>query len=289
MILLPIACLALLIGGGLAYFLLIKPAAVEGELSAEPLRGDELAPVLVDKTFADLTDLSALSETLAKQPLQLSSPLIGMEISAQGPQLRIGVRTGAETSFYRVSLTGSNRLEKYLQKQGVMFNKQRSEDLFRDGQKFVTELQKLNRSSEKDPSGLEKYRNTVGLASLVKGVGYHVVAEYQKEIFRCVYEDSEGRLYFLLPRGIRQFKIVARDQLTERHQKFSGAFQVRVSGSPVDLPPVTVAPKKSEKKPEKKDAEEEKAVEPVKKTEDEPPGMVDQPKAAKKKPMLKDG
>jgi hypothetical protein len=76
--------------------------------------------------------------------------------------------------------------------------------------KFVADYQKaLSKKTAGD--SISGYRDTLAIPSLVKGFGNQVVAQYGRGVYRCVYEDSEGGLYFLLPTGTSEFQIKGRE------------------------------------------------------------------------------
>ena len=95
---------------------------------------------------------------------------------------------------------------------------------------FVDALE--NRSPDgHELSGLAEYRNSVGLASLVRGFGYAIQAQIGKQVFPCVHEDAEGRLYFALPIDTREFELVGRPPLPKASAAglpFPGRYRVKV-------------------------------------------------------------
>lgn len=80
-------------------------------------------------------------------------------------------------------------------------------------------------------ANISDYRDVVALNSLVRGLGRHVLAGSAGKLYPCVFEDKDGKLYFVVPVGTRELKI------TEK------SFE----GQPTVLPPqfrldVSVAP-----------------------------------------------
>jgi hypothetical protein len=100
----------------------------------------------------------------------------------------------------------------------------------------------LEKRSEKDREieGLAEFRDSVGLASLMKstGFGYYVQASVGKKGYPCIQEDSQGRLYFALPVDTQEFELVGRDRAPKSNKnatRFPGRYTIRISETPITL------------------------------------------------------
>ena len=103
------------------------------------------------------------------------------------------------------------------------------------------------------------FRDGLAIPSLVEGFGHQLVAAYGRGLYRCVYEDAEGGLYFLLPAGITDFQLLGRTTSNGR-TVVPAEFRVTVKGE-------IVLPKSAENKnteadssKSKKGSSEKKAV-----------------------------
>jgi hypothetical protein len=90
---------------------------------------------------------------------------------------------------------------------------------------------------------LLKYRDSVGLNALVKGLGYHSTAIVGNTAYPCVHEDDKGWLYFALPQGVKQFMLTRRE-LKGHESPLPEEYQITVR---VAAPKTAAAP---EAKPE---------------------------------------
>lgn len=291
-LLLPLAALALAVGGGLAYFV-VRMTSLEGELVAEPVTGD-LPRVPIDRIYADISEMPQIQERLSKKPILMKSgEFIEMTIAASEGKLLVQVSAVGDTAIFRVDPNKNPRLSKYAEKHKLQFDRQRGEELVRDGPQFLAEIQRQMKDAGGSPKLMQQFFGTIGLATLVKGLGYHTWAERGDP---CVFEDVEGRLYFVLPRGTTKFEMSGREPLSPGHQRFPGHFQVKVTGSPVELPAVPPLPQPAKPGKEKGSGKPDgdKTATDNEDPEKEPPGMSEQdekdkPKVkGKKKVMLKD-
>src|SRR4029077_15922735 len=99
---------------------------------------------------------------------------------------------------------------------------------------------------KREVSGLAEFRNSVGLASLVRGFGFHVQAVIGRDVYPCVHEDDEGRLYFSLPLETHEFEIIGCGNLTRGspdNPPFPGRYKVSVTKKPVTANKEVLDPK----------------------------------------------
>ena len=271
---------------------MVRATALEGEVTAEHVTG-ELPRIPIEKVYVDVSGMPQVQERLARQPLKIQSgKLAEMDIWAIDGKLWVSIVASPEASIFRVDPKQHPRLAKYADKQKRQFEAQRSEDLTRDGPAFIGELNRMMKESSAPSKPMQQYFRTIGLATMVSGLGYHVWAERGDE---CVYEDPEGRLYFVLPKGTTQFELTGNDALSNGHQKFLGKFKAKVAGASAELPPVPPIPTPPPKGGKGKPGESAEDAGPSPQDTDparEPPGMADQPEKKetpkKKKILLKD-
>lgn len=234
-----------------------------GDLNAEYATTLELPTVEIDRgLFRQSPDeLKSALEELEKSPVPFNSVLMQVLLGANKRSMTASISAGVQTQFYRVDLQDDPAMASYRKKHSFELEEYRIEELERAATEFVNDYQKvLDKSASK--SSLNDYRNSLGLPALVRGVGLQVEAIYGQAPYRCVYEDAEGALYFLLPVGAKGFEI--RGRKYNGKVVFPGKYQVHVKGeikapaSKADAAPSSkgkkVEPLKS-REPETKDPE----------------------------------
>lgn len=200
-----------------------------GELTAEYAPVLELAAADVDRgLFKQSPDeLKSVFDELEKSSVPFNSSLMQVLIGANKRTMEVRINAGVQTQFYRVDIQNDVALINYRKKHTFELEEYRVAELERAGTDFVNDYKKvLDKSAAK--STLNDYRNTLGLPALVRGLGLQVEAVYGNAPYRCVYEDREGALYFLLPAGAKGFEI--RGRKYNGKVIFPGKYQVTVKG-----------------------------------------------------------
>jgi DNA-directed RNA polymerase subunit RPC12/RpoP len=227
----PLISVALLSTVG-AWLLRRSEPKLEGTLAGERLSDDELGPFRIASRHLGRpsSDLRAVLEMLHDEPLRTVSPLLALEFQGISGGVGVMIRTTDKSSFYRVDPNRDRRLARYIEKEKDRLQAAVDRDLSESVPDFLDALER--RSSDRNEiSGLADYRNSVGLASLVRGFGYHVQAQIGKQAFPCAHEDTDGRLYFALPVDTQEFEIISRPQPAKAAATgppFPGRYQVRV-------------------------------------------------------------
>jgi len=226
----PFVCLSLLSAIGVWFFWASTPK-LEGTLTAERLTETELPTVLIDPAHLNLPQnkLRDFLETLAKDPLRVKGSLMRLEIRGGKSGVEIIPEVGTETVFYRVNLKQDKFLWKHLTEHRDAFDKPRQAELAIAVPEFVRRIEQRQREAASN-DGMSEFRTSVGVNSLVKGIGYQLQAVHRGEGHRCVYEDHDGRAYFLLPRTATSFELSGRPPATKSDPHFSGRYDVTVRG-----------------------------------------------------------
>ncbi len=219
-------------------WLLYKPEPkLEGALTAQRLTEVELGPFRLDNSYLGRPKRAAqeIFSSLESEPLRASSPSLILEFNGGAGGISISITAANATEFVRVDPQQNPRLARYLKQQSDRFKKARDSELVRAVPEFLKAIEKRS-EGERDISGLAEFRNSVGLASLVRGFGFHVQALVGKQAYRCVHEDAQGRLYFALPIETSEFEIIGRPQATavsKNDMQFTGRFTVKIAKKPV--------------------------------------------------------
>ena len=261
----------LIIGGVVGLVLLgIVGYVIASLLMAEHLKGDliagssenvELRPALIDKSHFKLSpdDVAELLKKLEKKPVPLNSNSMLVELAGSQKGVLVSVAAGTQSRFYRVKTSGVDVIQKYLRKHGPALDDQRSKEVNRAATEFMEAYQ--NVLAKKAPAeSITVFRDSLAIPSLVGGFGHQLVAASGRTLYPCIYEDSEGGLYFLLPAGITGFEVIGRESANGR-TVVPAEFKVKVKGEIVQ--PKSAENKKPEAEDSKskpmKDADEKKA------------------------------
>lgn len=230
-LLVPMLCLSTLTAAG-AWFFWKGTPKLEGTLVAERIPDTELPPVIIDPTYLNLprNKLRDLFETMAADPLRVKGELMRLEIRGGKMAIEIIPEVGTNTVFYRIDLKQNKFLWKYATAHRDEFDKPRQKELASSVPEFVQRVDQRRRGAATADS-LFEFRNSVGVNSMVRGLGYQLQAEHRGEGHRCVYEDSDGRLYFLLPRNLTSFELSGRKPATKGDLQFPGHYEVTVTAA----------------------------------------------------------
>lgn len=250
-LLVPIWSIALI--GGIVYWLMQKPPVkLEGSLSGERLTDTELGPFRVSNQYlgnADTKTRAVLSH-LEEVPIRASSQFLTLEFKGTAGGISLFLRTADGADFYRVDPTAAKLLAKYLDENKSEFRSAVEDELTRSVPEFLEAVAKRSEEKKEFPR-LAEFRDTVGLASLTTGFGYHVQAAIGKQAYPCVLEDRDGWLFFVLPSGTQEFEIVGRPRggkTPKDKPQFTGRFTVQVSKKPVSIKREAADPKEKIRK-----------------------------------------
>jgi len=220
----PIVCGVCLVAGIGWLYLSLGPT-ITGKKFAYAITQQSMPPKIVDSSLitvspeARKTVLNYFQENTER----LRSDLAETEFSATNAGLQIRVLTGIKTRFIRFPI--NEDLREWYDAHYDALAESRSKALKKSLKSFFTDWEIAIRNQQ----GVEDfivYRDTVGLAASVNGLGYNVSAKVGQTLYPCVYED-EGGLYFLLPETTKKFKIVGL-RINGKKTHFDGEYDVTV-------------------------------------------------------------
>ena len=261
----------LIIGGVVGLALLgIVGYVITSLLMAEHLKGDliagtsetiELRPALIDKSQFKLSpdDVTELLKKLEKKPVPLNSNSMLVELTGSAKGILVSVAAGTQSRFYRVKTSGVDVIQKYLRQHATQLEEQRTRQVNRGASEFIEAYQNVL-AKKAPPESITDFRNSLAIPSLVGGFGNQLVAVSGRTLYPCIYEDSEGGLYFLLPAGITNFEVIGRESASGR-AVVPAEFKVKVKGEIVQTKSAENKKPETEtsKSKPKKDADESKA------------------------------
>ncbi|NQV23783.1 MAG: hypothetical protein HQ518_05385 [Rhodopirellula sp.] len=220
----PVLC-GLGLVAGMAWLYLQQQPDVNGDRVAAFIKDEALKPKTVDMSLVDVPDrvkknvLNHFSENRER----LKSQLVETQFTANDAGLEVQILTGSKTRFVRFTIDKDLRTW-YDENLDQLESSHRGE-LKKALKDFFTDWDVAARNQQ----GVEDfavYRDSVGLASSVEGLGFNVCARIDQTLYPCVYED-EGFLYFLLPSSTRTFKIVGA-RVDGKKSYFPGEYDVTI-------------------------------------------------------------
>ena len=205
-------------------------ASLSGDLIAETADELELPPGFVEKSL--LGSSSEVADTiltkLAKSPLPLTSSLMQVQLSGYKKGLLIRLNLGLQSRFYRVDVSDNLPLRQFRSKHAPELEGRRVFEVEQAAKSFATAYG-LVLAKKSDMSSIAEFRDTLALPALVRGVGHQLIATHGRTAYPCVYEDSEGAWYFLMPPDVKSFVITGRKDANGT-VPFPATFKVKVGG-----------------------------------------------------------
>lgn len=188
-------------------WLWIPRANISGDRTAEfVILQDGLAPMRIAASMADVKT-SVRKRVLgrfAEDSEWIRTKLAEVEFSAGNDAFVIRVVEGQQARFVRF------RIDQGLREWYTANGKQLDDNHKTALSKSLTEFVEAWDVAIRNQTGVDqfmRFRDTVGLAGCVYGLGYNVSARVDGKLYPCVYEDDNS-LYFLLPRDTKRFQIV---------------------------------------------------------------------------------
>ena len=225
--LMPILFGGVLVAVGMWFFWDTKILLTEN-LRASAMKSVQLEPKLVGRDAVPVTEktLDFVLDRLSANPTRLTSDLMRTVFTGTEGGLQIDIETGSKTEFVRVNYGASPGLKKYYGEHSQELDAPRKKEWTRAVKSFFIETAAAEREDRSIDNPLS-FRDTLGLNTLVSGLGYNVVAKVGRTPYPCVYEDLNGYLYFLLPVGTTSFQLTGR-KLADGLVHFPGKYTVQV-------------------------------------------------------------
>lgn len=189
-----------------------KPGeSLYAELRYERLEKFNFPAVPMDSELFGMTraNFKRMLKALDEEPVSLRSPTSRIDVVAKQEKVWLELSEGPQGVVYRVDPGQRATLSQWTVKNEDRLIEGRNKELEQLSPKFGAALAKQT-SGEGSAQEIANFRDTVLLAQMTGGFGFHVVAVSGKSAYRCAYEDSKGRLYFLLPAATRTFTLRGR-------------------------------------------------------------------------------
>lgn len=212
-----------------------QTTALVGELKGQLVESSPLPAKIIPRTDIELppAESQKIFAQLEHNPIPLISGagLATVQFQANDRGLVISVGRGSATSLYRVAIDEEPKLRAYLRDYEADLERVRREDVSIAVNQLFRTLKRVY-ARQASAHELGQFRDSVGLAGSVRGLGYFVHAVHQRRVYPCVYEDDSA-LYFLLPAGVKRFEIEGK-VVKGSKLFFPGRFTVHVAGT-IDL------------------------------------------------------
>ncbi len=203
---------------------------LSGNLNGVQIEDTELGTVPLDPV--QIGKYKTLSKCLNLNEATVSTGLMSLKFKGSSGVMYVQPMVTDASAFVLVNLSGLPAVKEFEEKHREAMETARAAAIKKAAPEFLQAMQKRCAAFEMDDKLLFPYRNTIGVASLVRGFGYHLQATVDGEGYPCIFE-SESVVYFALPKGVQKFVIVGRD--VAEGEKFPGKITVTVT-KPAPVP-----------------------------------------------------
>lgn len=223
----PMLCGVALVGG-IAWMYFQQMPSLNGDRVAAFIKNEALKPRIVDKNIIDVPDdiRSRVLDHFSENRERVKSDVLETQFSANDAGLEVQILTGSQTRFVRFAI--DDDLRSWYDENYDQLESPRARLLKKSLVAFINDWDVAIRNQQ----GVEDiilYRDSVGLAASVDGLGFNVSAKVDQLLYPCVYED-DGFLYFPLPPSTKKFKIVG-THTNGKKSRFPGEYNVTVKAA----------------------------------------------------------
>ena len=169
-------------------------------------------------------------EYFKRHQTAILSNILKIEIAASINGLEIRALPLEGTEIVGVEPYGTPDIKKFLLANETAWDTTRRQVLAQFGKDLCDNVLDAQLKGGK-VSNISDYRDVVALNSLVRGLGRHVLAGSDQKLYPCVFEDKDGKLYFVVPIGTRDLVVTEKTFEGQPHVLPSG-FRLDVSVAP---------------------------------------------------------
>lgn len=216
--------------GVLAWYAWSSQPRLEGTLTAQTVHDLEVQPALIPGSLSGLNerDLGEVLRHLRAEPASWSSTISRITLTGIDDGVEVSIRNGSAAHFVSVLPAQSPALVEYIKQHSDELEKPRLASIQKHAPALFSAW-KRQIDKHEQITDQKTHRDLVALPSLVSGLGYHLEAIVNDNIYPCVYEDDSGTLYFLLPNASKSFKLQGRKVAGGVHVPAN--FSVKITGS----------------------------------------------------------
>lgn len=169
-------------------------------------------------------------EYFKRHQTAILSNILKIEIAASINGLEIRALPLEGTEIIGVDPYGTPDIKKFLLANETAWDATRRQVLAQFGKDLCDNVLDAQLKGGK-VSNISDYRDVVALNSLVRGLGRHVLAGSDQKLYPCIFEDKDGKLYFVVPIGTRDLVVTEKTFEGQPHVLPSG-FRLDVSVAP---------------------------------------------------------
>jgi hypothetical protein len=202
---------------------------------------------------------------LQANPAVINSDLLQVEFRGGPYGLETWLTAGAQADLVRVSVRQNKLVAQFNSQHAAELIAARDTEMQEAAAKFIADWQNATRDGMVLGNTLE-FRDSLGLNSLLGGLGYHSAALVGNTYYPCVHEDEEGRLYFAVPSGTTTFVVTERmlegqDSVFPQEYRFDVTVEQPAAPQPVAEEPAPAEPEADESAPVEGEASPEMSPE----------------------------
>lgn len=246
----PVVCIAVVVGAAGAYWW-SQRETMTGELAGERMPPDKaiVGTIRRDDVDAPPPLVASLLRGLQEEPLGTRTDLMFVQFTSSADGIVVTLAPGVEAELVRVNVRSKPAVSAFRTRAAEKLDAPRKAELAEATRHFARDWENAASSGMK-LGNLMTYRSSMGLNSLLGGLGYHSTALVGNTVYPCVHEDGEGWLCFLVPRGTRQFVVTERKS-EQRPSVFPQEyrFTVNVPAAAAGKSSTAAKPKESAKVP----------------------------------------
>lgn len=231
---------------------------LEGRLKGKVLsEAFTLSPKMLSTDTVDLSPetIASTLEALGERSEVLVSDRMRIKFRGEPKRgLEVSIDPGVQMVVVQVDLKQDARLSEYCTFEKDAFNEARLDELKPALRKLLLDYDAAVKANAK-MTEMPAFRDSVGLAGSTAGVGYVVQATAGNASFRCVGEDGEGKIFFLVPKGAKTLTLAGR-KLPDGKTPFAGKYTVDVEQPAAEKEPDEAPASKKGKRAKDDDTED---------------------------------
>ncbi len=247
----PVVCVLGLVGF-LAWYMWNSSPKLEGELIAHSYPDLEVKPGVIPGAASGLpaADRDEVLRHLRAEPAHWTSSASKFTLTGTSEGVEVRIRPGTASHFVGVQPLKNPAFLEYVTRHAGELDKPRLASITKHAPSLFAAWQDQFARHEAIANQKE-YRDLVALPTLMTGVGYHLEAIVNGNLYPCVYEDPDGQVFFLLPNAAKSFQLQGR-RVGGSH--LPANFHVKIGG-PAAAP--AVSKEKTSKSKEDREQENE--------------------------------
>lgn len=190
----------------------------------------------------DASSQPPVIEYFKRHKSSILSNMLTIEISVSTQGLEIRLSPSNIATLVSVDPLQIPDLKKLIAAKELEWDATRKSELTQFGKSLCENAAKAQLEGTR-MSNISDYRNVVALNALVRGLGHHSQAVTNNTVYPCVFEDKDGKLYFVVP--FQSTEILVQEKAIEgRSRVLPAQFRIQATIPPpvAAIPPQEVVP-----------------------------------------------